>query len=197
LEVWKQAKSAFDLFAAMDAPDVPADLLSATQVRLCRWQVRNFGIQPDERIALGIIEEMGELSDAVSDEEVSDAFGDVCVYASQLCTSARLDFSTVMREVRIYALTDDYDPDRLMSAAGDLAHVVLKRSQSIRGFDQDDFYREKLFDAIVTAILVAMHKANIIDPDSVFTHVAESVMKRDWVNNPTDAAEKASEKVGN
>ena len=61
----ERAMSAFDDYAAMDAPDLPVAEMPKLQVRLCRWQSRNFGPQRVDRIALGVSEEAGELCHAV------------------------------------------------------------------------------------------------------------------------------------
>ena len=70
------SRAAFELWAHLDAPHLPADPIDAMQLRLARWQSRNFAETGDALIALGIGEECGELSQAVKDADVVDALGD-------------------------------------------------------------------------------------------------------------------------
>jgi NTP pyrophosphatase (non-canonical NTP hydrolase) len=106
-----RARATFELYAAMDAPDVPLDEFSGLQVRLARWQARNFGVASHEQMALGVAEEAGELAHAVLKhsqgirgmadpeayrEAAGDAIADVAIYAIQLATALRLDFATLL-----------------------------------------------------------------------------------------------------
>jgi NTP pyrophosphatase (non-canonical NTP hydrolase) len=135
----KLAREAFDLYAAMDAPRVPSDslgegdvilALSDLQVRLARWQVRNFGIASDLQIALGVAEEAGELAHAtlkrsqmirgMEDLEAyraaaGDAIADIVIYAIQMSTNLRLDFGTLVEQVAERVLRRDWKKD---AAAG-------------------------------------------------------------------------------
>jgi len=138
------ARARFAAWAALDAPHLPADPVDAMQVRLARWQVLNFGPQSDERFALGVLEECGELDEAYEDgngEAAVDALGDVLVYAGQLAISNRLALGPLLVPVG--------KAPRLTVAAGRLAHVVLKRAQRIRrGAGSVEQYRADLAAAI-------------------------------------------------
>lgn len=109
----QKAKLAFDEYAGMDAPEVPTNLieLSGLQVRLCRWQVRNFGSSCIKDITLGVSEESGELSHAVLKhrqgirgmenrdaflDAAGDAIADCAIYLMQAATALRLDFPTLL-----------------------------------------------------------------------------------------------------
>lgn len=128
--IYERAKARFDEYAGFSPPVLPDNELSALQVELCRWQSREFGAVDPERCALGVNEELGELSDAISylamaqggagrmshvllkrlqrirgfDDlektraEVADAIGDTVIYLTQVATSFRLDFGTVVFE---------------------------------------------------------------------------------------------------
>ena len=67
-EIMKKSREVFESYAGMDSPDVPDDEGSSLQVRLHRWQSRNFQSQVSGEIinTLGISEEVGECQDAVS-----------------------------------------------------------------------------------------------------------------------------------
>lgn len=124
---YQASRDAFDRYAGMDAPEVPDNPLSALQVRLCRWQTRNFGAGTSAHSVLGVVEEVGEalegflglavaagrLAHAVlkadqkirslSDPEkarraVADGVADLSVYAIQVCTAFRLDYGVLLTQ---------------------------------------------------------------------------------------------------
>lgn len=117
---YQKARAAFDAYAAMDAPSLPADEGSALQVRLARWQTEQFGVQSLERPVRGMSEEIGELSEAMlrlmaamgkinhaslkHDQKIrgledtdkfralmADALADARVYLRQIATAIRID----------------------------------------------------------------------------------------------------------
>lgn len=115
-----KAREAFDGYAALDAPHLPLldgeVNLSALQVQLYRWQVRNFGVPSELAILAGATEELGELAHALLKhhqgirgmanreamrEAAGDAIADVVVYLIQLCTALRLDFGTLLEGTAI------------------------------------------------------------------------------------------------
>ena len=162
----------FNTFAGLDAPELPGGELDAIQVRLHRWQIDKFGYQASERMALGIIEECGELDDADTTADELDALGDICVYSSQLLTHSRLALSVAIR----IAEETRFGPT-LLSSAGKLAHTVLKRLQKIRGMDDDQKYRAAIFDCVVNVLSAAMEVSGCEASDTV-KKVAEHVMAR-------------------
>ena len=88
-------------------------VIDLKQKELNDWQIRNFGIHPDDdlRVTVGMAEELGELSHyilktkqgiregATSDckAEIGDAFADIIVYGIQLMTSRDIDAEDVIR----------------------------------------------------------------------------------------------------
>lgn len=109
----EMARDAFDQYAGMDAPVLPANEQSCLQVQLCRWQRENFGGATLYQMLAGVTEEAGELAHAIlkhdqkirgfEDEEkfreaAGDAVADIVVYLQQLCTLLRLDFGTLVSE---------------------------------------------------------------------------------------------------
>lgn len=174
----EKACAVFGEYAAMDAPDLPDNRLDAIQVRLCRWQVNKFGSQPFERMALGIIEELGELQDANEAGWTGlqlDAVGDICVYTSQLLTHHRLSLSSTFA----YAL-EVKNPPLMLSAAGKLSHVVLKRLQRIRGMQDIFAFRAELFGRAADVLAAARKSVEPMaeDLEGVLERVANHVMRR-------------------
>lgn len=62
---YEQARATFDKYCGMDAPELPADVHSALQVLLCRWEHKKFGKASAEITTLGVCEETGEWADAL------------------------------------------------------------------------------------------------------------------------------------
>jgi NTP pyrophosphatase (non-canonical NTP hydrolase) len=183
-KAYEEARDRFSIFAAMDAPELPDDEFDALQVRLCRWQGNKFGAQPWELMTFGIVEEMGELDDAIEVDdkaEIFDAVGDICVYASQILTHNRLALVTALREANLHT-----SPPRMMSAAGKLCHVTLKRLQRIRGMQDVEAFRAALFEAVVNVLAAARAMGWPLAQSLVDT--AEEVMTRSGDMHPESAA---------
>jgi hypothetical protein len=182
--LYTTARANFESWAALDAPHLPADPVDAMQVQLARWQAANFGPQSDERFALGVLEECGELDAAIEAADAIDALGDVLVYAGQLATSNRLALGPLLVPVG--------KAGRLLATAGNLSHVVLKRAQRIRGgAGSIDQYRADLASAIARVADAALEVADricadgFLSPAEVYLQVGEQVLARDWTVNPT------------
>lgn len=193
---FNSSRSAFDSYAAMDGPDVPSSAGEALQVRLARWQNREFGPTPDERIALGIAEEVGELAESLEEhntDKALDAVADICVYAMNLCTAVRLDFWSIADCTGAPTLGSPASDTSFMlyviratAAQGRIGHAILKASQGIRGMSDP----EKMRRAVATGmqmLLSQMHCVCVHFGTSLWTQVsatAEDVMKRTWKRNP-------------
>jgi len=91
----------------------------AMQNALNRWQIRNFGVSSDERMALGIYGEIDELNDADSHELAIDAWADAAIYAGQLLMNNRLSIAPII--VGLPCLMCESP-----------AHIVLKGAQGIQ-----------------------------------------------------------------
>jgi hypothetical protein len=177
------ASSRFSTFAALGREDpMPSDAVDAMQVALCRWQVDKYGPQPDERMALGIIEEMTETFLADGTEDAIDGLGDVCVYSSQLATNNRLAIAPLIDLARVLGHRNGV---RTIAASGLLSQVVLKGSQKIRGLDDQAKYRMRLAGAIGLCIARAIESVEEMWPeilpikaDRVFCIIGDEVLRR-------------------
>jgi hypothetical protein len=181
------ARARFETWADIRAPHLPADRVDAMQVELVRWRIANFGIQSDELIALGVVEECGELAEATTSDAAIVALGDVLVYAGQLATNNRLAISPLLVPVGKAV--------PMMVAAGRLANVVGKRAQRIRrGAGTVEQYRADLAEAIARVADAALEVADricadgFLDPVSVYLQVGRQVLARDWVAYPLTGA---------
>ena len=124
MEPYDLARAAFDGYAALDAPLLPIQLHPQLQVRLFRWAQANFKPWGSTENVLGVSEEMGELAEALTglliatgrldhtmlkhmqgirgygDEnhfrrQAADAVADMMIFATQLCTTLRIDMATL------------------------------------------------------------------------------------------------------
>jgi len=129
VDPYQFARDTFSTYAAMDAPNLPTEnglKISALQVQLHRWHVRQFDSCTLAGKALGISEELGEAVDALlgmascagkishailkhddgirgMDDELAfrkklaDAIADNTIFAIQLCTMLRLDYGALLQ----------------------------------------------------------------------------------------------------
>jgi len=134
MEVAKAAKRRFDMYAAIDGTDLPCNMfhdvnLAALQVRLVRWQTKNFGGATLAEVGLGASEEVGELCHAIlksmqgirgySDKDklradAGDAIADATVYLIQCATILRLDFAALLFGTASNVMARDWKADAEM-----------------------------------------------------------------------------------
>lgn len=208
---YARARERFEGFAAIDEGEYPTDVIDAMQVRLLRWQNRNFGTPTDCEIALGVFEEMGETVESAeaSDEDIAsdrdgpgqdrdakliDGLGDTCVYAGQLLASNRLAIGPVLElaAAKVVAWGEDDAFPGSMASVGRMAHLILKRTQRIRsGAGDAEAYRSALVDRVAACLAYAILWSDRHGPgevQSAYLSVGAEVMARDWKANPTTGA---------
>lgn len=178
-----RSQEAFAAYAALNSADLPTDELSAAQVLLYRWGIRNFGYEGASRYVLGLVEEASELQDALGEVEVSKELGDVLICAAQLCTCLRLDFGTFLNAAS-GALCGADPWTVLFMSLGDIARAVLKSEQRIRGMDDPAALRLAVGLSIFRICDVALDVHQ--DPREAFLRRASMVLTRDYINNPVD-----------
>lgn len=198
---YEASRSQFTSFAGLGGEDVPGDsVVDAMQVRLMRWQRRNFGVPSDEQVALGVIEELGEIADARTDAEVRDGVGDVIVYAGQLLLANRLAISSVLELAA--AISHRGESMEPLGAAGRFAHCVLKQAQRIRehALGDAEAYRLRLM-ATTTDVIVAASEwlftetevgsslARLEIINAVYLETGEIVLRRDWTKNRANGSQ--------
>ena len=72
---------------------------------------------------------------------------------------------------------------------GELCHVVLKRHQGIRGYDDDVKYQTERDDALadILVFLCDFSEDEGVDLEGVLAMAWNKVKSRDWANRPKDA----------
>jgi hypothetical protein len=177
-EIYEEARAAFEKFAAMGPPYLPGDPLSALQVQLCRWQSSQFGVPDIIDLVAGVIEEVGEFIEADTTPLEEDAIADALIFASQLATLIRCDFSTLwaMREP---AGEDVSDLDTFR-CFGRLCHIALKAKQKIRGYDDREKTRRSLSKELRVFYGLLDHVATErdVDPIAAMHKTVPEVVKR-------------------
>jgi hypothetical protein len=190
LDAVNATQHALDVFAVWAGIKASSNLdglhaVDATQIELAAWQADRFASAPTSEchMALGVIEELGEAFDEDAGPEDSvDALGDVMIYASQLCTLYRLAVRPVIELAETYVKRNGCH-NHAAAIAGNLAHVVLKHSQGIRGLGPLEAFRPRLVDALALMIAKSIEDCTIghelvIDAAGVFCVVAREVMER-------------------
>jgi hypothetical protein len=192
IAAFEQSRAQFEEMCAREGDrETHLDETCSVQTQLSAWQSAHYGgPQSDERMALGIVEEMTEAWIAAGDvdapEPLADALdglGDVCVYAAQLATSNRLAIGPILDLARIYT-SPGFVPGKASPAIGSgmLAQSVLKHAQKIRGVDRD-VYQRRLVRSIAMCVArvvddIEMTHAKRIKVRDIFHVVAGEVMER-------------------
>ncbi len=203
-KLYDASKAMFAEFAAMGDGELPENPIDAMQIKLARWQNSRFGgPQSDERMALGVIEEVTESETATTFDESLDALGDSTVFGAQLLTTNRLAirpilawaqnlFETVLKHGHSDISVDGEKSAailtgfvaQLMKSQGMLAQVVLKGAQKVRGLDDQEKYRKRLVGALGTCIARCampggIHTNGEMNIGSVFVTVGNAVCQRE------------------
>lgn len=178
LSTYTCARDAYESWAANDIRDpLPADPIDARQIELCRWQRRNFGDQSDERMTLGVIEEMAECLSAEEPQEPQesgserlDALGDACVFAGQLAMGNRLAIRPILHLAFVLANSfirggEPIDRIKILVSWGVLAQVVLKGAQKVRGLDDQQLYQKQLVGAVACCIAMCAAQCEMTFPE--------------------------------
>lgn len=199
-ELFARSRETFNAYCALDAPDLPLDHGSELQVRIARWEVREFGYQPATAMALGIGEERGELEDATTRSEEIDALADMTIFAMNLASATRLDFWTLANAQRVVDLSEGSAYINAgavyTSGYGRINHAVLKASQKIYGLgsgDDEEKYRFMVAEGLCKVAYALKTWAlflgyNLFD---LTLPVAEKVMLRRFKTAPKPDAPEA------
>ena len=190
IDLYRRASDRFESVIATATPSTLDGLgpLDRLQVQLAVWEARQpFHEAAVLPVALGVGEECGELADAKTHAEATDAVGDVAIYVCQVATRERLAMSEILAEAGRIAdralatnrgLTHQWRT--LMARVGRVAHLALKRHQKIReGALPDAEYRALLADALAE-LLAVVELAAGVSVAECFAATAPTVLARDW-----------------
>lgn len=151
------------------------------------WSVDNFGhngLWEKNYLAplLGIVEEFGELSSAVDEATVKDSLADICIYAMDFAGRKGIDLSTL--DIPKITIQEEAVPTTILILLGDLSHHVLKEIQSIRGYENKDFAKEKISNTFAE-ILALVNYICEVEFEQTMAEIAQEtwdkiVSKRNW-----------------
>ena len=158
------------------------------QQQVADWSIYNFGHQVSKfdtsvlhatAPLLGIVEELGELDQASTTEEVVDAIADIIIYSCDFCSRMTIELPPV---------TEEHISHTAMSLAGNLCHHVLKTHQGIRGYADKKFALEQI-TATISQILSYLNNTcvqlELPSPmECAVTTFTHTVQKRNWKENP-------------
>ena len=193
--------------------------LSEIQKEVGEWARANFGEQESKAVALdvevvdretdeteiiqvplklgslaplmGIVEEMGELMEAIccdDKEEQKDAIGDIGIY---LCDYAEREGFVLSDALRLTSGCSDLPVDSLVIAVGKLNHVTLKRHQGIRGYDDDAKYKDERMRCVAFILCTLFIFSSRTFDDTEYMQILNDtwegvVKKRDWKTNKVE-----------
>lgn len=112
-----------------------------------KWVERNFSNRAKHHPFLGIVEELGELDEAKTSEEINDAIGDTMIFTADFCTAQDLPFVELWKIARMSKIDERSE----LAVIGRFSHALLKRDQKIRGSAKDHT------DAIVAGVVNVFH----------------------------------------
>lgn len=156
------------------------------------WALSNFGVQQLHRMALGLIEELGEVAEAWmldSKEKLFDGIGDVGIYMLNYCNIAGWELS------RLYEMRQPRDrdaarmPQHMTPLMKAIAHHQLKGEQNIRGGTE---HHARMMEGVLRNVLFQMDalSARAVQGGTfplILDVTWQKVGKRDWVKNPNNA----------
>lgn len=169
-----------------------AEQLATIQQEQRAWALRNFGQQTTTQMALGLIEELGEVAEAWMLDDMPklfDAIGDVAIYMSNYCNISGWELA------RLYELRQPRDknaekmPHFVTPLMRAIAHHQLKGDQNIRGGTE---HHARMMEGVLRNVLFqlealaprAMKGGTFL---AILDLTWQKVGKRDWVKNPNNA----------
>lgn len=184
--------------------------LRQLQDELTPWVAHNFGDQPSWQPMFGIIEELGELSEACDryremtrllthknhasvgprldaiKNDIGDAIADIIVYMANFCGKVDFDLQAIVDA----PITPNQSTNSTTSMMGRLSHSYLKMKQGIRGSQEE---HERTLKALLNELFRRLiqvadeyfseeETADIVV--SIVAPVWAKVKQRDWTLSP-------------
>lgn len=140
----QQADVALAELRAAALPPPPALTPAQLQTEHRLWAAALFGAVPAYRPLLGLIEELGELLEAIDAWDVpkiKDALADATIFIAGYCTQRGWDFAGIFPAEPRYSVLPSKDVKEsavwAMRNAAEVAHRQLKTEDKIRGSAED------------------------------------------------------------
>lgn len=174
-------------------------MLNEIQGQVGRWSQENFGYNKsksptNENVVLGSIapvlgmfEELGELIESVSQEDRLDAVGDIGIYLCDYTYRENIPIDDLGFASSKSLQNHTEHCLSLTNCLGNLCHVVLKRHQGIRGYDNyDKYHSERMIHlSDLVGILNEYCREEFSRPfHSIVRETWEKIVqKRNWKDN--------------
>jgi hypothetical protein len=129
----------------------------------------------------GIIEEIGELQSAVTEEDVEDAVGDIMVFMADFCSCMDIKLEDVIKPFDICIPQTNHG---IICLVGRLCHSHLKFVQNIRTNENHIVKIKTSLREIVDYI-----RYKVQDFESTIEKVWNEVKQRDWNKYKIDGTE--------
>lgn len=170
------------------SPSEQEPFFARLQREVGEWSQKNFGDQLPHRPLLGIIEELCEFGESMTDQQrvdVIDAIGDITIYMADYCH--RRGWSMAEIWAKRWVVSPKNLPLPVLSLIRWCAHSHLKGEQNIRGGTEK--HDRKLMTTLghVLSGLETTSRFLEVDYLAVVIGTWSKVSKRDWVENPNDA----------
>lgn len=148
------------------------------QAEQAAWALYNFGVRHPTQPLRGIIEELGELEEAVNKSDQEDAVADCLIFMVDYCSLREINFRGVL-------VAGSAPRPTLLAVVGRLCHSDLKLEQGIRGTREEHLSAiSKMLAFIVDYLLDCIEGCS----DQDLLHLVEttwsSVRQRDFKKFP-------------
>jgi len=156
------------------------------------WALRNFGKQTTTQMALGLIEELGEVAEAwMLDDmlKLLDAIGDVGIYMLNYCNLMGWELPKLFELRQPRDKNAERMPHFVTPLMRAIAHHQLKGDQNIRGGTE---HHNRMMEGVLRNVLFQLDAlAPRAKQGGTFLIILDltwqKVGKRDWVKNPYNA----------
>jgi NTP pyrophosphatase (non-canonical NTP hydrolase) len=161
-------------------------------IQVGQWSQYNFDDQLPHRPCMGMLEELGELQEALSEldpEKAMDAVADVTIYMADYYAKLGWNMGNAWADaVRPTWVHENFDFTTMVSRlVKRLAHHHLKGEQGIRG--GSDKHAVAMREACSATLWYLNRVCNFLGKDylAVISEVWSTVSKRDWKKNRDNA----------
>lgn len=156
------------------------------------WCDRNFGKRQPHQPVLGLVEEWGEMLEAIRDgkqDAVDDAIADLAIFGSDVATSFDFELSAIVQEADMSDIPYHDVTTHVPIALGKIAHHLLKFQQGIRGTPELHLakIREGLVSVFIALFFLAKTSSAGKTLEQLTGEVWEKVRARDWKKDAAHA----------
>lgn len=162
--------------------------LTQLQEEMKPWVQHNFGDRPASQPLRGIIEELGELQEALHEadnEKVMDAVADCIIFMADYCNCRGYSMERIeLCRVNEWVTPYHGSAGLVLVILGMLAHHDLKKEQGIRVNEDHDALIQQQLGRILDYLCTILALRGISEYMSVVEKTWNKVKQRDWKAKP-------------